>query len=595
MRLDFRAGNPIFVGLMDTRRTWLAFAGIGVAAAALFGLRLLAPLDLFAYAQDMPVMYVLDAVVNGHWFCQRDALGAVTSKPPMYTWLAGLASLAAGRVTWFSLCLPSGLATLGTAWVIMAAGRRWLTLRAGIWAALVYLLSPAIGKQLTLVRTDPLFTFTVALAAVAAFAAWERGRGWTWFWLAAAAATLTKGPLGVALGAAGLMAVLWERRTGQPAALRGQHYGGVALYGVLTLGWFVLALATEGRAVVDKMIFRELVRHSTGAGSEVVPLAQAYKPTLYFLARFAPWSLLTCVALWRVARQPSAEATERRFERFLSCWLVVGLILFSVVAHVRPDLGMPLLPAAALLAGRELQRWSDRQRGSTVAWAMTTVVVIGLTLMCAFWFVRREPASVLHTRGMKKLAKELTAQVGTEFPFTYVDRTFALQFFLGTMRERVAQEQALRLLAEPTPAYVVVRRSDKLSEHLPAGLHVVARWPAKGQPFVTVISNHPRLEWTEQLAFGIGPFSVRTQNLHLRLAYNGVLWFRTDGAGAVSVKNENAVAHKIRLRVTGPSFDRQAERELAPGESWEFSAQAPAPLDEASNAGFDGHLRVVAQ
>jgi 4-amino-4-deoxy-L-arabinose transferase-like glycosyltransferase len=555
-----------FVGVTDKLRTGCAYGAIGLVAAALFALRLSVPMDLLAYAQDMPAMYVLDAVVNGHWLCQRDALGAVTSKPPLYTWLAALASLPAGRVTWFSLCLPSGLATLGTAWVILTAGRKWWNRRAGMWAALVYLISPMAGKQVALVRTDPLFTFTVALTAMAAFAAWERGRGWTWFWLAAAAATLTKGPLGLALGAAGLAAAWWESRSGSPAPLRGRQAVGVALYGVLTVGWFALALATEGRDVLDKMILRELLGHAAGAGSDAVPLTNAYKPPLYLLGRFAPWSVLTCVGLWRLARRPAEAAAERRFERFLCCWLGLGLVLFSIGAHVRADLEMPLIPAAALLAGRELDRWTSRLSRTVAVGLFLALAAAGLAIMPIPWVRPPEPVSVQQTRGMKELAGQLTRQVGAEFPFTYVDRTFALQFFLGTMRERVPPERAARLLAEPTPVFVVARRSDRL----PVGrVYELARWPAEGEAYVSVLSNHPRLEWTEKMAFGVGPFTVHTERMRLQAAHKDALWFATDGAaGVVRIINESDSPQKIRLRLTGPGVEERVERLLPPGEAW---------------------------
>ncbi len=559
--------------MTEKLKTFYAYGGIGLLAAALFALRLTVPMDLLAYAQDMPAMYVLDAVVNGHWLCQRDALGAVTSKPPLYTWLAGLASLPAGRVTWFTLCLPSGLATLGTAWVILAAGRKWWNRRAGVWAALVYLISPMAGKQIALVRTDPLFTFTVTLTAVAAFAAWERGceaaraqSGWTWFWLAAAAATLTKGPLGLLLGAAGLAAVWWENRSGVSAPLRGRSLAGVALYGALTLGWFTLALATEGRDVLDKMILRELLGHAAGAGSDETPLANAYKPPLYLLGRFAPWSVLTCVGLWRLARRPAGTDIERRFERFLCCWLGLGLVAFSIGAHVRADLEMPLVPAAALLAGRELGRWTSRLGRSVSVAAAVVSAAVGLVTLPASWVHSREPATVEQTRGMKELAEQLSRQVGAQFPFTYVDRTFALQFFLGTMRERVPPERAARLLTEPTPVFVVARRSDRLPA---AHVYELARWPAQGEAFVTVLSNHPRLEWTEQMAFGVGPFTVRTERMRLQSAHKDALWFAADGgSGVVRIINESATPQRIRLRLTGPGVEERVERLLPPGAVW---------------------------
>src|SRR5439155_1467719 len=85
-----------------------------------------------------------------------------------------------------------------------------------------YLLSDVGARQVATARWDGLFALTVTIAALAAFAAWSAGRGWTWFWLAAAVSALTKGPLGVLLAAFGLVAVVWERRSGHPSRLAAQ-------------------------------------------------------------------------------------------------------------------------------------------------------------------------------------------------------------------------------------------------------------------------------------------------------------------------------------------------------------------------------------
>jgi len=534
-------------------------------------------MDLLAYAQDVPAMYVLDAVVNGHWLCQRDALGSITSKPPLFTWLAGGVSVIAGRVTWLTLCLPSGLATLGTAGVVLIMGRRWRGWQTGLWAGVVYLLAPITGKQVALVRTDPLFTFTIALTAFAAWMAWEHGRGWTWFWLAAAVATLTKGPAGVVLGATGLAAVVWERRSGQPAELRGSHGWGLALYFLLTLGWFALALTSEGRAVADKMLVRELLGHATGTRSDEPFFVNSYKPTLYLLARFAPWSLLTCVGIWRAVWRPASEPGERRFERFVWCWLMLSLLMFTLAPHVRPELGMPLVAPAALLAGRELYRLTSRWRRRAVIVCAVVVVNVGAVMVFgAHLLALQEMPATKQARGLEVLATSLKSQVGDGFPFTYVDRTFGLQFFLGTMRQAVAPEQVARLLSGPTPAYVVVRKRDRLLARLgplPGDLHALARWPAEGEAYVTVISNHSKLEWTEQMAFGVGPLIAHTDKLQLKGAHNDGFWFSAESnTGSVRVTNENHSPRRLFVRVTGPGFDSRVERTLAAGETWTVSA-----------------------
>jgi 4-amino-4-deoxy-L-arabinose transferase-like glycosyltransferase len=93
----------------------------------------------------------------------------------------------------------------------------------------------------------------VILAALAAFRAWVKGSGWAWFWLAAAAGTMVKGPLAVVVGAAGLLAAIWERRTNSPTPFRGYHFVGVLVFLLIVGGWFALAYRELGQALIDKV------------------------------------------------------------------------------------------------------------------------------------------------------------------------------------------------------------------------------------------------------------------------------------------------------------------------------------------------------
>ena len=66
---------------------------------------------------------VLDALQHGNWLCPHDVLGN-TDKPPLLTWLSALASWPGGRVTRFTLYLPTAVATVAIAWLVaIAAGR----------------------------------------------------------------------------------------------------------------------------------------------------------------------------------------------------------------------------------------------------------------------------------------------------------------------------------------------------------------------------------------------------------------------------------------------------------------------------------------
>lgn len=343
----------------------------GVLLAALvlafFALRLTGPSNLEADAQDRNAGYVMDVVWEGHWLVQQDIRGRIMSKPPLHTWIAS-AFAEIGGINRLTLALPSALAVLAMALLVFQIGRQRFGILAGGLAGLAVVLAPMMSKHIALVRTDALFALVVALGAFAAHRAWERGGGWTPFWAAAAAATLIKGPLGLVLAAMGLLAWFWERRSDPSASpLKGSHWAGIGLFLLLTLGWLLPAILSAGQPLIDKLFLEELVGQATGVGKGGFPGRNLPKPTLYFILRFLPFSLFALYGLWRIVRHPAAEADARRFERFLFCWIVGGIILFSIASHHRGDLLLPLWPAAALLAGRELALLAERIGGRPMA------------------------------------------------------------------------------------------------------------------------------------------------------------------------------------------------------------------------------------
>jgi 4-amino-4-deoxy-L-arabinose transferase-like glycosyltransferase len=448
--------------------------------------------------------YVLDAVQNGHWTMQKDVTGAVASKPPLLTWIASLATLAFGEIKRFAIYLPSALATVCVALLLLASGKKHFGWMTGFLAAVLYLLSPSGDRQVMTARYDGLLALPVTLTALAAFRAWSLGRGWSWFWLAAAVGTLAKGPIALALGAAGLLAHFWEKRTRHESTLRGSHGLGVALFLVICGGWFLLAYADLGQPFIDKVLGRELAAHATGAGRGEVMFLGFYEPPLAFLANFAPWSLLASIAFWRVWKRPSEDADERRFERFLFCWFFAGMTLFCIAAHQRGRLIFPLFPAAALLAGRELAWWlrywsAPRLLKVTRAFA---AVVLGFLLFYHHVLLAGS-TRVQTTLGLRAVANQVRGTLGSEFPIVHVDTPFALQFWLNTARPQIKFDQAAAMLQGNEPVVIAVSDFDKLESnfrsHAPA-LHELARWPSNGTTVVRIVSNRPFPTITPRLA-----------------------------------------------------------------------------------------------
>lgn len=550
---------------------------VSAAVVGLYAVRLTGPSDLIDYGQEAATAYVMDAVWNGHWLVQRDLAGVVMSKPPLYTWLAGAVSAVAGTINRFTLSLPAALSTLALSWLVLWAGCRYFGWRAGLLGSVAYVASGIVAKQVALVRTDGLFALTVTGAGLLAFRAWQTGRGWAGFWFVAALATLTKGPLGVLLAALGLLAAGWERRTGRPVPIGGSHRAGLTLFALLTLGWFGTAYLTLGHVLVEKMLVTELYGRAVSKGPGSRMLTGFYLPWAYFLGRFAPWSAVAALGLWRVWRHPASEPEQRRFERFLFCWLLGGLVLFSVAAHQRPDLLFPLIPAAALLVGRELARWLKRLRGSAVVMIASAIAATSLVPVTLYYHGRRAGATeVVQTASAIELARVITAQVGPGFPLVYAGTSPVLQLSLGASSPWVAPERAAAVLQGAEPVFVLLDGPDDLKgfwgTNQPS-IHLLAEGPKTRRSHPRLLSNHPRLEWTDPLLTQVGPLQLRLHGVRGVAARGNDLQLRT-GSGSPSVRVTNRSEHPqwVRVRFVGGKIETRVERELAPGESWLASA-----------------------
>ncbi|MFA4943352.1 MAG: glycosyltransferase family 39 protein [Lentisphaeria bacterium] len=486
---------------------WIPLLIVAGIWAALFLLRISAPPDLLDKDQERPAAYMLDAARNGHWIVQRDDFQnlpghetlAITSKPPLYTWLGAGLVLLLGRMSAWSFYLPTGLAMLGSALLIWHWGRRYMSPAAGLAAALMLLTSSLGVRMLCQGRTDPLFTFTVTLALLLAFRAWERQGGWVWPWLALAAATLTKGPAGALFVACALGAGLWCRR-GDPASppLRPRLFPGLLLFLALTLGWLLLAYGELGDRLLQKMIGSELVGHAVAKNGHL-PGSGLFKPALYLASRYLPWSPLAVLGLVTVFRRPAAAAAERRLERFLACFILGSLAILGLASHQRPDLIMPLLPAASLLGARELtrlpfRRWLHRPAAAWWAAAGTTALLIA-TYAAYYHGPWSQGEWTAQTVAVRDLAKRLEASFGRRPEIVYAeDAVFALQFYLDTMTPRVPTAEAAGRLQGAKPCLVAVRDVAALQARLPPGtpLHEVDHASLPGAPpVVAVVSNVP--------------------------------------------------------------------------------------------------------
>jgi len=439
--------------------------------------------------------YVLDILQNGRFFCPTDANGDVISKPPMLAWLAALGAALTGSVNAFAMYWPTAAATTVTTALLFVYGRKYFGWRTGLFGAMAYAISYVGLSQMSMPRYDGLLALPVTATAFAAFSAWQTGRGWTWFWLFAAFGTLVKGPIAVLLPAFGLLAYFWERRS-QPQQNRaaGSQLPGILLFFVITGGWFALAYLEMGKPLLDKMLGRELIAHAVEKTSG--PFSGIAEPTKAFLGIYAPWSVVALAGFWRIVRSPSSDAVQRRLERFLLLWFVLGLILFSVAAHQRGRLIYPLIPAAALVAGLQLSRWTTRLRSRSLLF--TSGIIALVFLVGSFLYTHviiSKSRRVQETLAMKALAERLERAGPGAVPLTYIRGPISLQVWLNTRQPDLTLAQAGALLGGTNPAFVVTKDATTVRAAAPtnAGIHEVFSWSTKGSS-VRILGNRPQLE-----------------------------------------------------------------------------------------------------
>jgi 4-amino-4-deoxy-L-arabinose transferase-like glycosyltransferase len=350
-------------------RVWLVVVALGGLPSLSSWL---APADLELQDQAKVALYVL-SVLDGEWLLPR-AQGAPATKPPLYPWLAAVASLPSGPGD-ASVRAPSVVAMLGVALLGFALGRRLYGTSAALIGVALLATTVHVSKLAYFARSDMLLSLWVALA----FAAYAAGRSAV-FWLALALGTLTKGPVGFAIPLAGVALDAAFRR--DLDGIRSLRPGrGLCLLAALVALWAAPVWLHHADEVRRVMIQRELVDRIAGAGAQAQ--AKHHPPCYlipYLVLRLLPWSPLIPLG-W-------ALREARRAGQLLGGWLLGGLVIVSLPAAKRPDYLMPLYPAAALLAAAFLERWSrgavegrlGRATGALVrAWgAVVALAVAGL-------------------------------------------------------------------------------------------------------------------------------------------------------------------------------------------------------------------------
>lgn len=270
-------------------------------------------------------------------------------KPPLYYWAAAAAFALTGGPSEAAARAVSGLAGLLTLVVVYRWARRHASQGAALMAVFMLATSLQFFQSTHWVLLDPLLMLFVVLALWAAF---ERvsGGGWPYlalFYGAVVLAIWTKGPVGLALPAAGLAAyVLWRRRPRLLLAFR--PFSGALLITLALAAMLWAFYAVEGREALHELVWVNQVQRfvhpkTTGHNQPFFYYLQALPVAV--LPWLAPFLLCFVPSFWRA--RPEGESADLRV--FLGSVVAGSLLLLSAASTKRETYLLPILPPLMIL------------------------------------------------------------------------------------------------------------------------------------------------------------------------------------------------------------------------------------------------------
>jgi len=273
-------------------------------------------------------------------------------KPIVYFAAAALAMELLGP-TETAARLPAYLATLATIVLLVWFGRRRWGSDAGWLAGLAFATMP-----LTLAYAHTaIFDSTLTLCTTGAIICFFLGRT-SLAWAAIAAGALTKGPVAIAIPL--VVVIPHALATGQP--LR-QLFSirGLAAFAVVGLPWFIAVTMRVPEFPHYAFVRETFERFTTRSFHRTAPFWY-YLPILPVAA--FPWIVPACARLktWKSVWAARRDAVSPD-AIWLAAWVLGPLALFTLNHSKLPQYVLPLMPAFALAAGRNLAT-----AGPTIAW-----------------------------------------------------------------------------------------------------------------------------------------------------------------------------------------------------------------------------------
>ncbi len=310
-------------------------------------------------------------------------------KPPLYYWCAIVAYKGAGVISDTAARMPSAILSSLMVFFIYAWARRF---RRGMQldAALITAASAMIIGFGRSASTDMPLT-AMFTAAMLCWYGWysTEDHGWLLgFYLFLGLGTLAKGPVAVLLAALIIVVFAALKRDGR-LLLRTLWPFGIVLYLAVTLPWFIAVQRANPEFFRVFFLQQNLARYTTD-------LYRHHQPFWYYLPvallALVPWIVFVIAAVvdairdWRfsVAEPPGKEDLRT----FLTLWLLLPVLFFSLSQSKLPGYILPSVPAGAILLADFIRRREEAQEKPALwlglSHALLSASMLAATLIVPF-------------------------------------------------------------------------------------------------------------------------------------------------------------------------------------------------------------------
>jgi len=329
-------------------------------------------------------------------------------KPPFQTWISAL-SFSWFGISEFSARLPHFVCGLITCYLVFRFTKSLANKNSAIFSLLILTSSLGFILAIGMVMTDSALLMAYTLAMVCYWQCYsqkDKVVSGHLFFVALALGMLIKGPVAVVL--IGISLVFWSLWQGcfKDAIKRLPWLTGTLVFLLLTLPWYIWAeIRTPG--FLEYFILGEHVQRFLVSGWQGDLYGTAHvKPRgmiwLYWLICASPWSFIVLgllVKKYRGIELPQNKYQEQGINKYLICWMISPLLLFTLAGNILPIYVLPGFSALAVLVAINCQ-WTARSNYLALSSFLILICLIGF--LSAGVMNKKSEAELLAGKGITK-------------------------------------------------------------------------------------------------------------------------------------------------------------------------------------------------